>query len=236
MGVQVNEVLAGPGNFGALRDTGDIRYLVIHYTGNDGDTAAANAQYYRDTVVRASAHYFVDDTSVYRSVPENRTAWAVGGKRWADCARTGGGTLYGTVTNTNSISVELCDTRKDGVYGASEQTIQNATALCREIMARYGIPVERVVRHFDVTGKHCPAYMMDPAAWSAFKARLMGEGMDNAPSPAHREGVEWCMENRILRGNADGDLMLHQGVTREEYCTMNKRTVDWLMERFMKRE
>lgn len=60
--------------------------------------------------------------------------------------------------------------------------------------------------------------------------------LDNTPSPAHREGVEWAVERGIMRGNADGDLMLHQGVTREEYCTMNKRTVDWLMERFMKRE
>lgn len=60
--------------------------------------------------------------------------------------------------------------------------------------------------------------------------------LDNIPSPAHKAGVEWAVERGIFRGNADGDLMLHQGVTREEYCTMNKRTVDWLMERFMKRE
>lgn len=60
--------------------------------------------------------------------------------------------------------------------------------------------------------------------------------LDNIPSPAHREGVEWAVERGIMRGNASGDLMLHQSVTREEYCTMNKRTVDWLMERFMKRE
>ncbi len=56
--------------------------------------------------------------------------------------------------------------------------------------------------------------------------------MDNTPSPAHKEGVEWAVENKILQGNADGDLMLHQGLTREQFCTMTKRTVDWIMSRF----
>lgn len=225
MGAEIKEVQANGGNFGEGRKAEDIRYLVIHYTGNDGDTAAANARYYQNTVVKASAHYFVDDTDIYRSVPELRIAWAVGGKKWADCESTGGGTMYGTVTNANSISVELCDTRKDGVYGASEETLKNAAELCREIMARYGIPVERVVRHFDVTGKHCPAYMMDQAVWEAFKARLTFPALDNTPAPAHRAGVEWAVEKGILQGNDTGDLMLRQPVTREQLCTMLYRAL-----------
>jgi N-acetylmuramoyl-L-alanine amidase CwlA len=32
-----------------------------------------------------------------------------------------------------------------------------------------------VVRHFDVTGKHCPAYFMEPTAWELFKNRLREE-------------------------------------------------------------
>lgn len=220
MSYTLRELPADRGNYGKARKGDQIRYLVLHYTGNDGDSAAGNASYYHNTVVKASAHYFVDDREVWRSVPELSAAWAVGGKKWADCARTGGGTLYGVVTNSNSISVELCDTRKDGVYGASEETLKNAAELCREIMGRYRIPLERVVRHFDVTGKHCPAYMMDPAAWAAFKGRLAGKKPDNVPSPAHREGVEWAVKAGILRGNAEGDLMLRQAVTREQLCTM----------------
>lgn len=44
--------------------------------------------------------------------------------------------------------------------------------------------------------------------------------VDNTPGPAHREGVDWCVENGILTGNADGDLMLTQPVTRQQLCTM----------------
>lgn len=166
---------AHPKNTGGQRRPEAIRYLVFHYTGNDGDTAAANARYYRDTVVQASAHYFVDDTEIVQSVDDLTAAWAVGGRKWSDCAVTGGGTLYGIVTNGNSISVELCGTRRDGTRAASETTLRNAAALGRLLMERYDIPVERVVRHFDVTGKHCPAYFMDRAAWKAFRARLSDE-------------------------------------------------------------
>ena len=44
--------------------------------------------------------------------------------------------------------------------------------------------------------------------------------MDNTPSPAHKEGVEWAIANGILTGNSEGDLMLSQSVTRQQMCTM----------------
>lgn len=44
--------------------------------------------------------------------------------------------------------------------------------------------------------------------------------MDNIPSPAHKEGVEWAVKNGILAGNTDGDLMLTQPVTRQQMATM----------------
>ena len=47
--------------------------------------------------------------------------------------------------------------------------------------------------------------------------------MDNTPSPAHQEGVEWAVENGILQGNEAGDLMLSQPVTREQLCTILHR-------------
>lgn len=50
--------------------------------------------------------------------------------------------------------------------------------------------------------------------------------MDNTPSPAHREGVEWAVKRGILRGNSAGDLMLRQPVTREQLCTMLYRALN----------
>lgn len=44
--------------------------------------------------------------------------------------------------------------------------------------------------------------------------------MSNAPSPAHKEGVEWAVKNGILTGDANGNLKLTESVTRQQLCTM----------------
>lgn len=158
-----------PSNHGGTRTKDEIKYLVYHYTANDGDRAINNCMYYKNNVVKASAHYFVDDDCVMQSVPDLVSAWAVGGKKWNDCAETGGGKLFGTVTNRNSISIELCDTKKDGVVMAQPATLDNGIALGKMLMAKYDIPIERVIRHFDVTGKHClpveETELLTPNGW-----------------------------------------------------------------------
>lgn len=223
MSYTLKEQLANSGNYGGSRNASQIRYLVYHYTGNDGDSAANNAKYFQNNIVKASAHYFVDDTTVWRSVPDLKVAWSVGGSKYANADKTGGGTMYGIITNTNSISIEMCDTIRDGVYQASEATLANAAALGRALMEKYGIPIENVYRHFDVTGKHCPSYLVSAQKWAEFKKRLEVKIMDNTPSPAHKEGVEWAVKNGILTGNSEGDLMLSQPVTRQQMCTMLHR-------------
>ena len=217
------EQLANPGNYGGSRNASQIRYLVYHYTGNDGDRAANNAKYFQNNIVKASAHYFVDDTTVWRSVPDLKVAWSVGGSKYSNAHKTGGGTMYGVITNTNSLSIEMCDTIRNGVYQASEATLANAAALGRALMEKYGIPIENVYRHFDVTGKHCPSYLVSAQKWAEFKKRLEVKIMDNTPSGAHKEGVEWAIANGILTGNSDGDLMLSEPVTRQQMCTMLHR-------------
>ena len=98
--VPIKTKLAHRRNHGGTRSTSAIKYIVLHYTANDGDSAYNNAEYYANNIVTASAHYFVDDTTIYQSVPDNVIAWAVGGKKWSDCPQTGGGTLYGGLRET----------------------------------------------------------------------------------------------------------------------------------------
>lgn len=220
MGYTLKEMLAATGNYGSTRKAEQIRYIVIHYTGNDGDTAANNAAYYQRSVVESSAHYFVDDSTVWRSVPDLVTAWAVGGKKYASCASTGGGSMNGIVTNTNSISIELCDTVRDGTYRATEATLGNAAALVVELMKQYNIPLENMVRHFDVTGKLCPSYMVDADKWAEFKERVRQRAADNIPAAYARDAVEWAVREGIMNGNNDGDLMLNQPITRQQFAVM----------------
>lgn len=178
MSYTLREVLANPKNYGGSRNASQIRYLVFHYTANDGDKAMNNAKYFKNNVVKASAHYFVDDEFVYRSVPDLKIAWSVGGNKYANADKTGGAKMYGVINNTNSISIEMCDTIMNGMYQASEATLQNAAELGKKLMKQYNIPIENVYRHFDVTGKHCPSYLINESKWAAFKSRLEDEEMD----------------------------------------------------------
>ena len=165
MNIKTN--LANKNNYGSSRSLDKIKYIVIHYTGNDGDTDENNGKYFKNNIVKASAHYFVDDDSITQSVPDNYVAWSVGGNKYSDCAKTGGGKLYGKCTNTNSISIEICDDVRNGVVYPSAKTIQNALELTKMLMKKYNVPASNVIRHFDVTGKKCPAYWVDDSKWKS---------------------------------------------------------------------
>ena len=174
--LKISIATAAKGNFGNMRSASVIKYIVIHYTANDGDTAAANANYFKNKIVEASAHYFVDDKSIFQSVPDNFVAWSVGGKKYSSCATTGGGKWHGKCTNNNSISVELCDTVKNGKNDFTEATMTNAAELVRSLMKKYNVTIENVIRHFDVVGKICPKpFVEDEKAWVNFKGRLDGD-------------------------------------------------------------
>lgn len=157
-------------------------YIVIHYTGNKTDTARANANYFRDVDRAASAHYFVDDNEVVEVVAPENTAWAVG----IDY----GGKLFGKCNNSNSISIEMCST--DGKI--TEQTRNNAIELTRELMKKYNISIDRVVRHYDVCNKRCPGWCgwIDNGAplWRQFKYRITHKKITVKKNVAGRERGE----------------------------------------------
>ena len=145
-------------SYGGTRSLSDVRYVVIHNTGNSGDTAAGNASYfsrYGDGNNRnAGAHFFVDQSGViYQTIKLDRIAWAVG-----DPAHTnsrGAGALHNKCTNTNSVSIELCDiVKKD----PSKKMIASVRALIKHI--REKCPnAKTVCRHYDCSGKNCPERM-----------------------------------------------------------------------------
>lgn len=148
---------ANRSNYGGVKKSANV-FIVIHYTANDGDSDESNGNYFANNITKTSAHYFVDDDSITQTVEDNYIAYHCG---------TTGAYKHASCRNANSIGIELCDTVKDGKGYPSAKTIANAVALTKELMEKYNIPPERVIRHFDVTGKACPAYWVDDAAWKA---------------------------------------------------------------------
>ena len=136
-----------------------IRYIVVHYTANSGDTAQNNLDYFAREVTGTSAHYFVDRTSVRQSVLDTDIAWHCGAERYQ----------HPECRNANSIGIEMCDS----AGGVPAATRKRTAALVSELMTKYGVPMKNVLRHYDVTGKRCPAPWVDsPGEWAAFKALL----------------------------------------------------------------
>ena len=176
MGYTLKKLIANIKNFGAKRSLSKIKYLVYHFTANDGDTDEANSKYFKNNKVQASAHKFVDDDSVTTSVEDNHVAWHCGGSRYSDYKKTGGAKYYKKCTNTNSVGIEMCDTIKDGKYNLSAKTRANAIAVGKEYIKKYGIKKENVIRHFDVTGKKCPLYFVENEAdWIKFRNELFAD-------------------------------------------------------------
>lgn len=162
---------ANGANFARGR-TQPIEFLVIHYTANNGDTVQNNLDYFAGNAVGASAHYFVDENGYGQSVKDADTAWHCGASSYR----------HPTCRNANSIGIELCS-RKDskGNYYFPDQTVYNAAALARELMQTYGIDRAHVLRHYDVTGKRCPAPMVDnPTLWENFLNLLEDKTMTYA--------------------------------------------------------
>ena len=176
MGYLLKECLANAGNYGRTRTAAQIKYTVFHYTGNDGDKAANNAAYFQNNIVKASAHYFVDDACVYRSVPDLRGGfgqWAAQISQRRSHRRRYH--IWKDHQHQQPFHRAVRIPPAAGVCQASEATMENAAALGRKLMAKYNIPLSNVYRHFDVTGKHCPSYLISAPKWAEFKARLEEE-------------------------------------------------------------
>ena len=142
-------------NYTVGRGGNKITHIVVHYTSgkNTSEGAAlANCKYFNRNSVGASAHFFVDSGyTIWQSVAESDTAWHAG--NWA--------------MNQRSIGIEVCSA---GVFTNAE--IERLTWLVQHLMKKYNIPVSRVIRHYDVTGKKCPAYYVDNTKWKELHARI----------------------------------------------------------------
>lgn len=143
-----------------------VRYIVMHYTGNAKDTALANAKYFQSPGRGVSAHFFVDDDSIFQSVRLKDRARHCGTRR---------AYFHPTCRNANSVAIEMCTS---GDYKVSAKTRENAAQLCAYLCRLLEIPPGDVdacvLRHWDVTRKQCPAQMCgaDNAEWKAFKERV----------------------------------------------------------------
>ncbi|HZT49244.1 MAG TPA: N-acetylmuramoyl-L-alanine amidase [Hyphomicrobiaceae bacterium] len=155
-------------NFEPRRGGARPSILLLHYTGLA--SAAKAIDWLTRAESRVSAHYVVDEAGVISQlVAEDMRAWHAGEAVWAG----------ETDINSASIGIEVHNAgHEQGLPDFPEAQIAALEALCRDIIARHGIPPERVLAHSDVA----PARKVDPGEKFPW-ARLAQAGVGHWVTP-----------------------------------------------------
>ncbi|MBV6373829.1 N-acetylmuramoyl-L-alanine amidase [Enterococcus casseliflavus] len=170
-----------------IRNNG-IDGIVMHYTANKGGTARNHKNYFNNLKGNyASAQLFVDDIEALCIMPLNEVAYHANeiSKYNADGSRYR--PLYSKIGNANysTIGVEMCLDKNGNI---TEKTFQNTVKAVKELIAKYpNITRNKIWRHYDVTGKNCPApWVAKPSELERFKDAVFGKtsGSNSAAKPS----------------------------------------------------
>ena len=212
------------------------KYIVIHYT-TSMSSPPGRAMTTRDNWENAgdaSANYVVDDETIVQCVEDFYSAWHCG---------TTGKYLHKYCRNTNSIGIEMCSTNtggktydelkyqpRDKDWRITDKVFNLTVLLTADLMIKYNIPIENVIRHYDVTGKICPSPFVNnnEVEWKRFKKELQKELdsrkdkedenmtnetfkklfdemrkelQDNDSATWSKEAREWATEEGLFNGN-----------------------------------
>lgn len=223
-----------------------IEYIVIHYFGGLS-SAEAVANYFYSNPTSASAHYAVDENSIFQIVKDEDIAW--------HCGDSTQGVFGGKATNLNTIGIEMRPYKLntysqfaiDRDWYFNDQVIKQTQELTRFLMDKYDIPIDRVIRHYDVSKKYCPRPFVGDDIntyyntsgndqWIKFKNGLKEVNMDKETIKAlikevilemrsdsfvnqySSEARKWGVDNQIMVGGAYQGLL-----TREEGIALMHR-------------
>lgn len=153
----------------ASRGNNPIQWIVIHYLGVGN---ADNENLYGGGY---GGHYYISRAGkIYKAAdPKTAVVWQCGGKLQGP----NGHQYHRICTNYNSIGIEngVC---YDGTWYFTQETQESLVFLVSKLMDEYGIDINHVIRHYDVTGKICPAPYVNNDnyktswTWDQFKANL----------------------------------------------------------------
>lgn len=148
-----------------------VKGIVMHYTANNGGTARNHKDYFNNlNGVYASAHLFVDDNEAIGIIPLDEVAYHANDTVRYNSDGSIYKPLYSQIGNANygTIGVEMCLDRNGNI---TEKTFQNTVKAVKELIAKYpNITRNKIWRHYDVTGKNCPApWVAKPSELERFK-------------------------------------------------------------------
>ncbi len=153
----------------------DPTYITVHNTYNQA--SAYNEITFMHNNNEVSYHFAVDDQEAIQGLPLNRNGWHSGD----------GGQGTG---NRKSIAVEICYSK----YGGEkfDKAEKNAAKLIASLMDKFNIPIDRIRKHQDWSGKYCPHRTLD-AGWDRFVDMIMTE-------VRYQQILKFASENGLFEG------------------------------------
>lgn len=137
-----------------------IEYIVVHWVGNANTSAIANRNYFENLRIthktQASAHYIIGlNGEIIQCIPDDEVAFHSGNYNM----------------NRKSIGIENCHPDWSGKF--TDMTYNSLLDLVVSLCKKYRISADKVIRHYDVTGKSCPKYFVEHnAEWEGFRNRI----------------------------------------------------------------
>ena len=208
-------------------------YVVVHFTGSGGKGGTAAATYkdwlLRSKNTRCNTHYLVDASGVYECVDPKKYAClfacvSIPADRHIQLYIDGNGEAspqacshIKVAGNYNTINIEACSAKRTPVRKAPnaymdtdfyfpDTTYRNLVALSAWLLDSFGIPLENLIMHHNISGKLCPAMWCNNRGafeqWAAFKndvALVLNKPVMAADLPApDGEGTE---SGTLVTGN-----------------------------------
>jgi N-acetylmuramoyl-L-alanine amidase CwlA len=151
-GLEVHYMLLPTGHKKVGSEMSKPTYIVVHNTANTAPAVNEVTYLNRSTNTSyTSFHFAVDDVNVYQAVNMKYNAWHAGEN----------------TMNRQSIGVEIAKSMISDTT-IKDKAINNGAKLVAMLMIEYDIPIERVITHQAVTGKHCPHDILDRYGYDKF--------------------------------------------------------------------
>ena len=162
-----------------------VRAIVMHWTANTGKgaNAIANRNFFNQETTKSSAHYIVDSQNIIRCVPDDEVAYHVGAKQYTsygESIKAGGKS-----PNFSTIGIEMC-VNSDGDF---EVMKNKSRLLAAKLLLDNHLTIDDLVRHYDITGKNCPQFLLDVKEWDVFRETIFSILKKSSVYKARQYGI-----------------------------------------------
>lgn len=208
-----------------VHSTGANNPWLKRYVGPDDGLLGENSydnHWNQDMEQSVCVHGFIgklaDGTiATYQTLPWNHRGWHGGGS-----------------CNNTHIGFEICeDSLNDGDY--FNKVYIEAVELCAYLCLQYDLTEQEIICHSEGHTQGIASNHGDVMHWfpkhgksmdtlrADVKDLLTAPILDNTPSTWSADAIAWAVEQGIMNGDTNGNLMLRTPLTREQFCVMLKR-------------